>query len=251
MGDKKASYGLGWFFTQKEVIMKIIGMIGGMSWASSQVYYQQANCLVKAQLGGLHSAEIIMYSVDFAQIAALQQQGEWHRAGLLLAKAAQTLERAGAELIVLCTNTMHKVADQIMAAISVPFVHIADATAVAIQAAGLNTVALLGTDFTMTQTFYRQRLSDGFGLTVLTPDEAGRAGVHRIIYDELCQGQILAESKAFYLAQIDTLQQQGAEGVILGCTEIGLLIKQADVAMPVFDTTELHVAAAVMAALAP
>ena len=233
----------------KRMAMKTIGMIGGMSWASSLTYYQQANALVQAQLGGLHSAEVILYSVDFAQIAVLQQQGEWAQAGAILAKAAQALEAAGAELMVLCTNTMHKVADQIVAATRVPFIHIADATGAAIQAAGLDTVALLGTDFTMTQDFYRQRLIEGFGLTVLTPDAAGRAGIHRIIYDELCQGHLAPASKAFYLAQIEALRQQGAQGVILGCTEIGLLIQQADVTLPVFDTTELHIAAAVSAAL--
>ncbi|MBP6117425.1 MAG: aspartate/glutamate racemase family protein [Neisseriaceae bacterium] len=231
--------------------MKIIGMIGGMSWTSSQVYYEQANRLVAARLGGLHSAKIILYSVDFAHIAALQQQGEWQQAGAVLAEAAQALERAGAELIVLCTNTMHKVAAHITAVLSVPFIHIADATGQAIQAAGLSTVALLGTDFTMTQAFYRQRLTDRFGLTVLTPAADGRAEVHRIIYEELCLGQIKPDSKAFYLAQIEALRQQGAQGVILGCTEIGLLIQQSDLALPVFDTTEWHIAAAVTQALAP
>lgn len=230
--------------------MKKIGMIGGMSWASSQVYYQQANRLVQARLGGLHSAEVILYSVDFAQIALLQQQGEWLQAGRILAEAAQLLQRAGAEMIILCTNTMHKVAEQITAAITIPFIHIADATATAIKAAGLHTVALLGTDFTMTQDFYRQRLLDGFGLRVLTPAAEARSEIHRIIYEELCQGQIKPESKAYYLAQIEALRQQGAAGVILGCTEIGLLIKQADITMPVFDTTELHIAAAVTMALA-
>lgn len=229
--------------------MKKIGMIGGMSWASSQVYYQQANRLVQARLGGLHSAEVILYSVDFAQIALLQQQGEWLQAGRILAEAAQRLQYAGAEMIILCTNTMHKVAEQITAAITIPFIHIADATATAIQAAGLHTVALLGTDFTMTQDFYRQRLLDGFGLKVLTPAAEGRSEIHRIIYEELCQGLIKPESKAYYLAQIEALRQQGARGVILGCTEIGLLIKQADITIPVFDTTEWHVAAAVTMAL--
>ncbi|XDZ50544.1 aspartate/glutamate racemase family protein [Neisseriaceae bacterium CLB008] len=230
--------------------MKIIGMIGGMSWASSQVYYEQANRLVAAQLGELHSARVILYSVDFAHIARLQEQGEWAQAGAILADAAQVLVRAGAELIVLCTNTMHKVADQITAGLSVPFIHIADATGQAIQAAGLKTVALLGTDFTMTQEFYRQRLINQFGLSVLTPDAEGRAGVHRIIYEELCRGQVLPVSKAYYLAQIEALRQAGAEGVILGCTEIGLLIQQSDLALPVFDTTGLHIAAAVHQALA-
>lgn len=230
--------------------MKIIGMIGGMSWASSQVYYEQANRLVAAQLGELHSARVILYSVDFAHIARLQEQGEWEQAGAILADAAQALVRAGAELIVLCTNTMHKVADQITAGLSVPFIHIADATGQAIQAAGLKTVALLGTDFTMTQEFYRQRLINQFGLSVLTPDAEGRAGVHRIIYEELCRGQVLPASKAYYLAQIEALRQAGAEGVILGCTEIGLLIQQSDLALPVFDTTGLHIAAAVHQALA-
>lgn len=230
--------------------MKIIGMIGGMSWASSQVYYEQANRLVAAQLGELHSARVILYSVDFAHIARLQEQGEWGQAGAILADAAQALVRAGAELIVLCTNTMHKVADQITAGLSVPFIHIADATGQAIQAAGLKTVALLGTDFTMTQEFYRQRLINQFGLSVLTPDAEGRAGVHRIIYEELCRGQVLPASKAYYLAQIEALRQAGAEGVILGCTEIGLLIQQSDLALPVFDTTGLHIAAAVHQALA-
>ena len=230
--------------------MKIIGMIGGMSWASSQVYYEQANRLVAAQLGNLHSARVILYSVDFAQIARLQEQGEWQQAGAILADAAHALVRAGAELIVLCTNTMHKVADQITAGLPVPFIHIADATGQAIQAAGLKTVALLGTDFTMTQEFYRQRLINQFGLNVLTPDAEGRAGVHRIIYEELCLGQVLPTSKTYYLAQIEALRQAGAQGVILGCTEIGLLIQQSDLALPVFDTTALHIAAAVRQALA-
>jgi aspartate racemase len=229
---------------------RLIGMLGGMSWESTAEYYRLANELVRDRLGGLHSARLVLASVDFAEIEALQVAGEWDRAGAILAEEAARLEGAGAELLVLCTNTMHKVADQVQAAVSIPLVHLADTTAAAVRAAGLTTVGLLATGFTMEQDFYRDRLA-GHGLEVLVPDAADRAEVHRIIYDELCRGLILEESRETYRDVIGRLVAAGAEGVILGCTEIELLIGPADSPVPVFPTTRLHVEAAVNAALQP
>jgi aspartate racemase len=226
-----------------------IGMLGGMSWESSAQYYRLANELVRERLGGLHSARCVLYSVDFAEIERLQVDGRWDDAGALLAAAARQVEAAGADLLVLCTNTMHKVADQIAAAIGIPLLHLADATATTVRAAGLRTVGLLGTAFTMEQDFYRDRLAS-HGLTVVVPDAEDRAVVHSVIYDELCRGIVTETSRAAYVAVIDRLVGAGAEGVVLGCTEIELLIGPDDVRVPVFPTTRLHVEAAVERALA-
>ncbi|WP_332642336.1 aspartate/glutamate racemase family protein [Aeromicrobium sp.] len=228
--------------------MKTIGLLGGMSWESTAEYYRLANELVRDQLGGLHSAKILMHSVDFAEIEAMQVEGRWDDAGALLADAAERLQRAGAELIVLCTNTMHKVAAPIEAAVSVPFIHLGDTTAEAVKAAGITKVGLLGTIFTMEQDFYVDRLS-GHGLDVVLPGPEDRKRVSEIIYDELCLGVVRDESRAFYLEAIQRLRADGAEGVILGCTEIELLIDQSHVELPVFPTTALHVQAAVRLAL--
>jgi len=224
--------------------MKTIGLIGGMSWESSIEYYRIINEATKARLGGLHSAKSILVSVDFAEIEALQHEGRWDDAAIHMVEAAQQLERAGADCIVLCTNTMHKLADAIQANSSLPFLHIADATAERIQAAGLQTVGLLGTRFTMEEAFYRDRLH-AHGLTVLVPEEGDRHTIHHVIYDELCQGIIRAESQAKYLTIINTLIQAGAEGIVLGCTEIELLVKQGDSSIPLFPTTRIHAEAAV------
>lgn len=230
--------------------MKTIGLIGGMSWESSIEYYRIINEITKARLGGFHSAKSLMISVDFAEIEVLQQQGDWQAAGEILADAAQSLERGGADFIVLCTNTMHNVADTIQSSVQIPFLHIADATAAHIQTLGLKKIGLLGTRFTMEQDFYKSRLVEQYGLDVLIPDDADRKIVHRIIYDELVKGVILPASKARYLEIIQKMQAQGAEGVILGCTEIGLLVQDGDCEIPLFDTTQLHAIAAVNYALA-
>ena len=229
--------------------MKTIGLIGGMSWESSAEYYRLINTLVKERLGGLHSAKCVMISVDFAEIETLQREDRWAESAQALIAAAQGLERAGANLVVLCTNTMHKVADDIQTSIQIPFLHIADATAEQIKTQGLTTVGLLGTRFTMEQDFYVGRLTQRYGLRVLIPDSAEREMIHRVIYDELCLGDITAASKAQYLAVIDRLIERGAQGIILGCTEIGLLIQAEDCRVPVFDTTRLHAQAAVDLAL--
>ena len=229
--------------------MLTIGMLGGMSWESSAEYYRLANELVRERLGGLHSAKCILMSVDFADIEALQASGSWDEAGKILADAAERLEAAGVDLLLLCTNTMQKVADQVQAAVEIPLLHLADATAAAIQGAGLKTVGLLGTAFTMEQDFYRNRL-ESHGLTVLVPEAKDRQRVHSIIYEELCQGVVTGASRDAYVGIIDRLAQAGAQGVVLGCTEIELLISQADSPVPVFPTTRLHVQAAVDRALA-
>ncbi|OBY92932.1 MULTISPECIES: aspartate/glutamate racemase family protein [Pseudomonas] len=229
--------------------MKTIGLIGGMSWESTIPYYRQINERIKEKLGGLHSAKIALYSVDFHEIERLQHAGDWEAAGRLLADAARSLKAAGADFLVLCTNTMHKVAPAIEAAVDIPLLHIADPTAEAIRAAGVSTVGLLGTRFTMEQAFYKDRLAERFGLKVLTPDEADRQVVHRIIYEELCLGQIRDESREAYRRIIAALVEQGAEAVILGCTEISLLVGPADASVPLFDTTALHALQAADAAL--
>jgi aspartate racemase len=223
--------------------MKTLGLIGGMSWESTVPYYRQINQRINQQLGGLHSAKIIMYSVDFQQIEALQRSGDWQQAGQLLAEAAQALQRAGAEGLVLCTNTMHKVATAITSATTLPLLHIADATAQQIRAQGLRRIGLLGTRFTMEQDFYKARLA-AQGLEVLIPAETDREQVHQVIYQELCHGQIKADSRHAYQRIIADLVAQGAEGVILGCTEIGLLVQPEDAAVPLFDTTAIHARAA-------
>ena len=223
---------------------RTLGIIGGMSWESTQSYYRLINEGIKAKLGNLHSADLLIHSVDFAPIGELQAQGKWEELGDVMVNSGKRLQAAGAQGLLIATNTMHKVAEQVQAATNLPLIHIADTTADAIKQQGLTKIALLGTQFTMTEDFYKQRLIDA-GLQVLIPDTDARAEVHRIIYDELCQGQLLASSRQYYTQVINELAAQGAEGVILGCTEIGLLISQADSPIPVFDTTAIHAAAAV------
>lgn len=231
--------------------MKWIGLIGGMSWESSAEYYRVINELVRVQRGGLHSAQIIMASVDFAQIEAYQHRGEWDMAGHTLAQVAQRLVAAGADMVVLCTNTMHKVAPTITADLHVPFVHIADATAQRIVAQHIRRIGLLGTRYTMEQDFYVGRLRDQYGLDVIVPDADERADVNRIIYDELCLGVTRDTSRQRYRDIMAHLVQRGAQGVILGCTEITLLVNATDTTVPVFDTTRIHAEVAVELALAP
>lgn len=223
-------------------------MLGGMSWESSAQYYRLANELVRERLGGLHSARVIMASVDFADIETLQTAGRWDEAGNLLAHEAKGLEAAGADLLVICTNTMHKVADQVQAAIDIPLLHLADITAAAVTRAGMGTVGLLGTAFTMEQDFYHDRLA-AHGLDVIIPPADDRAQVHRIIYEELCLGVVRETSREIYRGVITRLAQAGAEGVVLGCTEVELLVSASDSPVAVFPTTRLHVEAAVDAAL--
>ncbi|KRV82378.1 aspartate/glutamate racemase family protein [Aeromonas veronii] len=230
--------------------MKCIGLLGGMSWESTVSYYQALNRGVRAQLGGLHSARVLLNSVDFAGIERLQHAGDWPATARLLAAEARKLQDGGADFLLIGTNTMHKVAPEIEAAIDIPLLHIADATAAKLQAVGITRVGLLGTRFTMEQDFYKGRLQERFGLAVLVPDEAGRERVHRIIYDELCLGEIRESSRAEYLAIIEGLAAAGAEAVILGCTEIALLVGDARAAVPLYDTTAIHAEAAVALALA-
>lgn len=224
-------------------------MLGGMSWESTAEYYRLANELVRERLGGLHSARCVVASLDFAEVEALQANARWDEAGELLARTAKQLEAAGADMLVLCTNTMHKVAAHIETAVDIPLVHLADATAEAVREAGLDAVGLLGTAFTMEQDFYRDRLAS-HGLTVLVPETDDRAVVHAVIYDELCRGIVAETSRLAYQRVIDRLKDRGAQGVVLGCTEIELLIGQSDSPVPVFPTTRLHVAAAIDRALA-
>jgi aspartate racemase len=224
--------------------MRRLGLIGGMSWESTALYYRALNEGVRARLGGLHSAELLLHSVDFAGIEALQRAGDWTRAGEVLAESALGLQRAGAEGLLLCTNTMHKIAPAIEARCAIPLLHIADATGAAVLAAGITRVALLGTRFTMRESFYRERLQERFGLGVDVPDEATHAEIDRVIFDELCIGRIENASRALYRDACARLLDAGCEGVILGCTEIGLLLKPEDVAAPLFDTAALHVEAA-------
>ena len=219
--------------------MKTIGLIGGMSWESTITYYQILNEKVKEELGGFHSAKILLYSVDFSEIEKCQADGDWDKSAEILADAAHNLEKAGADYILICTNTMHKVAPQIQARISVPIIHIAEATAEKLKQQGITKVALLGTKYTMTQDFYKEKLVEA-GIEVLIPDTADIETVNNVIYNELCLGTISEQSKQKYLRIIDGLSQKGAEGVILGCTEIGLLIQQKDTSLPVFDTTLIH-----------
>ena len=228
--------------------MKRIGLIGGMSWQSSALYYELINEFVGERLGDFHSADCVMVSVDFAEIERMQHSGDWESAGKRLAREAARLESVGAELIVLCTNTMHKVADVIEAAITIPLLHLADVTATAVRGASIDTVGLLGTRFTMQEEFYRERLG-AHGLTVVLPTVDAMDSVNRIIYEELVGGTVLDSSRDTFLAVIADLHSRGAQGVILGCTEIELLISQSDTALPVFPTTRLHALAAVEAAL--
>jgi amino-acid racemase len=224
--------------------MKTIGMIGGMSWESSLEYYRIVNETIKLRLGGLHSAQCLMYSVDFAEIEHLQHEARWDEAGQIMADAAQRLERGGADFVVLCTNTMHKLASYIEQAVKIPLLHIADPTAEAIQTAGIKHIGLLGTAFTMEQPFYRDRLIDKFGLDVLIPEADERAIIHRVIYEELVLGIVKDESRDAYKCVINHLVERGAQGIILACTEIMLLISAQDCPVPSFDTTTLHAVAA-------
>jgi aspartate racemase len=230
--------------------MKTIGLIGGMSWESTSSYYRAINQGVKQALGGFHSAKIAIVSVDFAEIQRLQQQGKWSETGNLLAAAARQVEAAGGDFIVLCTNTMHKVAGQIEAAVSIPLLHIADATASKLKNDNVSKVGLLGTKFTMEQDFYKGRLQNQHGIEVIVPNEVEQQWVHDVIYNELVQGVISDQSRQRYVEIISKLSEQGAQGVILGCTEIGLLISQEDTATKLFDTTGIHSCAAVEKALA-
>lgn len=228
--------------------MKTIGLLGGMSWESTLTYYQIINMVTAQTLGGLHSARCLLYSVDFDEIERCQQAGDWDKSARILADAAQALERGGADFLVICTNTMHKVAPQVQAALRVPLLHIADATAEALRAAGVDTVALLGTKYTMCQDFYTEKLIAA-GIRVLIPDEPDVELVNRVIFDELCLGILKEGSRQEFLRVINALAQKGAQGVILGCTEIGLLVSQADTPLPVFDTTLIHATRAAELAL--
>ena len=228
--------------------MKTIGLIGGMSWESTQTYYRLINQKVRDKLGGLHSAKLVLYSVDFSEIEALQHQGDWQATGEILGSAAQSVESAGAEFLVLCTNTMHKVASQIERSVKIPLLHIADATANVLKQDGVTSVGLLGTRFTMEQTFYLGRLQE-HGIGVIVPDESQRELVHSVIYNELCQGIVKSDSKSEYLDVVASLAERGAQGVILACTEIGLLIQGSDTEVKLYDTTEIHAEQAVQYAL--
>lgn len=231
--------------------MNTIGLIGGMSWESTVPYYRVINETIKERRGGLHSAKLILYSVDFHDIEVLQRAGDWTAAGQLLATAARSLEMAGASFLVLCTNTMHKVAPDIESAVAIPLLHIADPTAAAIQQAGHSTVGLLGTRFTMEQAFYRDRLTDTHGLDVVIPSPEDRTIIHRIIYEELCLGIVRSESREEYRRIIGELAARGAQAIILGCTEISLLVGPDDSPIPLFDTTAIHARAAALRSLAP
>jgi len=229
--------------------LKTIGLIGGMSWESSIEYYRIINQKVRERLGGTHSAKCVMVSVDFAEIEILQHAGRWSEATDMLVKSARQLESAGADFVVLCTNTMHKMADEICRSISIPFLHIADATAEKVKVQGITKIGLLGTRFTMEEDFYKGRLVDNYRLEVIVPGEDDRNVIHDVIYKELVKGKIFPESKEAFLRIIEKMTAQGAEGVILGCTEIGLLVKNGDCRVPLFDTTLIHAEAAVEFAL--
>lgn len=228
--------------------MRTIGLIGGMSWESTQTYYRLINQKVRDKLGGLHSAKLVLYSVDFSEIETLQHQGDWQRAAEVLCSAGRAVESAGAEFLVLCANTMHKIAPEIEQAIKIPFLHIADATARVLRDDGINCVGLLGTRFTMEQAFFRDRL-EAHGIRIVVPDEPQRQYIHSVIYSELCRGVINPDSKSAFLNVIASLADRGAEGVILGCTEIGLLIRGSDTDVRLYDTAEIHAEQAVEFAL--
>lgn len=230
--------------------MKTIGLIGGMSWESTASYYQALNQEIKTQLGGLHSAKIVLYSVDFAEIETLQHQGEWNKTADILGNAAKAVEAAGADFFLICTNTMHKVAPQVSQHVAIPLLHIADATAQQLKGNGISKVGLLGTKFTMEQTFYKGRLQDNFDIEVIVPNEHDRHIIHQVIYDELCLGEIKEASRQHYLAIINKLFNEGVQAIILGCTEIALLVNQNDTDVPLFDTTRIHAHKAVEYALA-
>jgi aspartate racemase len=229
--------------------MKCIGLIGGLSWESTIVYYKLINEFVREQLGGLHSADCLVYSFDFAEIEALQVSGRWDEATERMVEVAQRLERGGADFLLICSNTMHKMANQVQANVTIPLLHLADATAERITARGLTKIGLLGTRFTMEEDFYKGRLINKYGLEVIVPNADERQLVNRVIYDELCQGVIKPESKQGYIEVMDRLVEQGAQGIILGCTEITLLVSQPDATVPLFDTTAIHAAVAVEYAL--
>ena len=230
--------------------MKTIGMLGGMSWESTATYYRILNEGIKSALGGFHSARIAMVSVDFDEMEKLQHTGDWEQMARLLGAAAKSVEAAGADFLLICTNTMHKVAPQIEQAISIPLLHIADATAEQLVRDRISCVGLLGTQFTMEQDFYQRRLTEKFGIKVVIPDAGDRELVHEVIYDELCMGKITVNSRSSYLHIIDKLKQHGAEAVVLGCTEIALLVQQAHTPVPLYDTTEIHAQQAIRYALA-
>lgn len=231
--------------------MKTIGLLGGMSWESSLEYYRIINQRVKERLGGLHSAKCLLYSVDFQEIETLQHQGLWDEAGRLLGEAARALQRGGADFLMICTNTMHKVAPVVQQQISIPLLHIADPTAKSVLSQGIRKIGLLGTRFTMQEDFYKGKLVHDHGLTVLTPTDTDMDMIHQVIFEELCLGLVRDVSKKKYIAVIKRLEAAGAEGVILGCTEIGLLVKAQDCSIPLFDTTAIHAEAAVDDALTP
>lgn len=229
--------------------MKTIGLLGGMSWESTASYYKAINEGVRAKLGGLHSAKIALYSVDFEEIERLQREDQWHKAADILVNAAKGVEAAGADCLLICTNTMHKVATQIQAGITIPILHIADATAARLVADGVTQAGLLGTRFTMEQDFYKGRITEQFGMHILVPDATERRQVNTIIYEELCRGVITEDSRRRYLEIIEALGNKGAQAIILGCTEIGLLIQPGHTRLPIYDTTAIHADAAVAFAL--
>nr|WP_269902796.1 aspartate/glutamate racemase family protein [Shewanella nanhaiensis] len=224
-------------------------MIGGMSWESTLSYYQALNLSVKAELGGLHSAKIVLVSVDFAEIEKLQHLGEWDKTAAILSEAASGLEAANADFFMICTNTMHKVAEQVQAKVNIPLLHIADATAELLVKDGIKKVGLLGTQFTMSESFYKGRLTEKYGIEVLTPSDDEQSIIHRVIYDELCQGVVNTQSRIAYVEIIEKLRESGADAVILGCTEIALLVKETDTNVRLYDTTAIHAEAAVKLAL--
>lgn len=236
---------------RQTAVMKRIGLLGGMSWQSTATYYRLLNEAVRRRLGGLHSAECVLFSVDFEPIERMQREARWDDAAIELIQAARVLERASVELLVLCTNTMHKLAPQLEAALAVPLVHIADATGTRLRASGVSRVGLLATRYTMEETFYRGRLEARFGLQVLVPDAPTRGEVNRIIYDELCLGEIRNESRERFRSAMEALVAQGAQAIILGCTEIDMLVSEGDAPVPLFDTTAIHVEVAVERALSP
>lgn len=225
--------------------MKTIGLLGGMSWESTASYYKAINEGVKHKLGGLHSAKIFLYSVDFDEIEKLQHQGQWQQTAHILSAGAQAVEAGGADFLLICTNTMHKVAKEIQSAISIPLIHIADATAAQLVTDKITRVGLLGTQFTMQQDFYKHRITENYGIEVIVPNQADQEVVHNIIYNELCQGEIKEQSRIRYLAIIEKLFAEGAQAVILGCTEIALLVQQTHTHVPLYDTTQIHAATAV------
>lgn len=229
--------------------MKTIGLLGGMSWESTSTYYRLLNEGIKTRLGGLHSARLCLYSVDFAEIEELQHRGDWTATATILSAAAQQVQAGAAEFLLICTNTMHKVADEIASNIDIPLLHIADATAEKLKADGVKCVGLLGTRFTMEQDFYKGRLQERHGISVLVPEEADRDTVHRVIYDELCLGKVEDTSRQFFLQTMKSLIDRGADAVILGCTEIAMLVKPTDTDISLYDTTEIHCQAAVNYAL--